>query len=253
MNMTTLDMRTAVTYTENGILAGNKSFFVDTEFGRVGIECDPRDYEPENTVEVCNWEDAPGTRWAMKHRNRNADFHAIIIPGKSKYSTHVRVIEAMSRCLMLRVFDEEVSDDVVDAAIKVYITDVDGKTMTTNALEKEYSINNLSVVVRNDPGVRNIVRELVTRRDNDASAILEAGRKLSQTNRNGWNPNMIWNFEEGYYRDMMYVILFVAEMTHRHMDIYASFATSSVDVRSTNIIGTDIIISRTCTLGIISR
>lgn len=248
-----LDMETAVKMTEKSIKAGESGFFIDAEFGRVAVEVTPKDYIPSATVEVERWADAPGTRWAMKNRGKRVDFHVILEKGKTPFVTHVRVLQAMTRCLLLRVFDEEINnEDVIDAAVKVFMLDIDHKLPSVNVMEKEYGINILGPLVRNDLGVRDLIRDHVVRRDIDAQRVLDMGLRLSETTRNGWHPGAITNFTEGYYRDMMYVILYVAELTGRNIDMMVR-VTKTINFISTGVDENGMYLTGTCVMAITER
>lgn len=210
-------METAILLTENSIYANKTGFFINTEFGRVAVETNLRDYDIPEGVSFNTWESAPNTKWAMKHRHSVCDFHVVIEKAKTKFGTHCRIIQAFSRCLFFHIFKEDVTDGVIDAATKIYLEEIDCRPTTINALENEYA-NNLSVIVRNDFGVRGLIREIIIRRDNDAAALLEVGEKLSHTARNGWTPTWIRHFENGYYHDLLKIILFVAELKGMMMD-----------------------------------
>lgn len=249
-----LDMETSVKLVEKSIKAGESGFFIDAEFGRVGIEVTPKDYIPTETVEVERWINAPGTRWAMKHRNKRADYHVIIEKGKTEFCNHVRVVQALSRCMLLRVFDEEiVNEEVIDAAVKVFMADVDGKVPSVNTMEREYGINILGPLVRNDLGVRDLIRDHVVRRDNDAQRVLDIGLRLSETHKNGWNPRAIGNFTDGYYRDMMYVILYVAELTSRNIDLMVNVTCTAINIISTGTDDDGMYLNGTCVMSIGTR
>lgn len=245
-----LDMETAVKMTEKCIKAGESGFIIDAEFGRVGVETKPKDYIPAATVEVERWANAPGTRWAMKSRGKRLDYHVIIEEGRTTMCTHVRVLQAMTRCLLLRVFDEEIlNEDVIDAAVKVFMIDVDHRLPSVNVMEKEYGANILGPLVRNDLGVRDLIRDHVVRRDIDAQRVLDTGRMLSETTRNGWHPGAIMNFTEGYYRDMMYVILYVAELTGRNIDMIVQ-VRRTINFISTGVNEDGMYLTGTCVMSI---
>lgn len=249
-----LDMETSVKLVEKSIKAGESGFFIDAEFGRIGVEVTPKDYIPIEPVEVERWSNAPGTRWAMKHRNKRADYHVIIVKCKTEFCNHVRVVQALSRCLLFHIFDEEiVNEEVIDAAVKVFMTDIDGKLPTINAMEREYAINILGPLVRNDFGVRTLVRDHVVRRDNDAQRVLDTGLRLSETNKNGWNPRAIRNFTDLYYRDMMYVILYVAELTCRNIDTMVNITCTAINVINTDTDDDGMYLNGTCVMSIGTR
>lgn len=248
-----LDMETAVKMAEKCIKAGESGFVIEAEFGRVAVETTPKDYIPTATIEVERWADAPGTKWAMKNRGKRFDYHVILEKGKTPFVTHVRVIQAMTRCLLLRVFDEEITnEDVIDAAVKVFMIDVDHKLPSVNVMEKEYGANILGPLVRNDFGVRDLIRDHVVRRDIDAQRVLDTGKRLSETTRNGWHPGAIMNFTEGYYRDMMYVILYVAELTDRNIDMMVH-VTRTINFISTSVDEDGMYLTGTCVMAITER
>lgn len=235
--MVQLDMETSVVFVENTINGTDNGFFIYTDFGKIGIESSPKDCDVFASVIVNPWQTAPATKWAMKHSHAKCDFHVIIEKGKTKFTTHLRVIEALSRCMLMHIFEDPISVDVANAAVKVYLTDIDRKTTTINAMEKEWATNELNLMSRNDPAVLEILRELITRRDIESTRIIEVGQKLSTSFRNGWNPELIYRFSEGYYRDILYVILYVAETTSKSISLYVNIVDNGIiDIGPANII-----------------
>lgn len=217
--MVLFDIESAVLFTENAINASSNGFFIKTEFGKIAIESNPKGIECYDTITINAWECAPATRWALKHSHCNCDFHVIIEKGRRNFVTHARVVEALTRCMLMQIFKQDIPEDIVDAGIKVYMGDVDHHIPPINEIENEYAHTRLNMVVRNDSQVRELVRDIIERRIIAADKVLDIGRQLSDVNRNGWNPSMINDYEFGYKRDIMYVILYATEFLIRPMKI----------------------------------
>lgn len=209
--MALFNMEEAVTYAENMINSSNpRGFFMRTEFGKIAVEC-WKNLDPDVKVEVNTWNNAPATKWALCHSNRPCDYHILISKGKTAFATHVRVIEAMTRCMLMEIIDGEIPEEILDAAMKLYINDIDLYVPNLNELENNYAIHNLNMIVRNNDSVRDLVRDVIRRRDIAASTVIGRGRKLASIDRRGWNPSTIYDFDHGYCRDMVYVIMYAME------------------------------------------
>lgn len=206
-----LDMESAVLFVENGVNASKDAFFVETEFGRIAVESYPKGIEGYGQVEVSTWEDAPPTRWARMNSYERCDYHCIIMRGKTRFGTHSRVIEAMSTCMLMELF-EEVPEEILDAAIKVYINDIDFYVPSINFLEEEYVKNHFGLITRHNSNIRDLVRGNIRQREMSASMVIGSGRALSLTKHGSkhgsWDPDYIYDFDHGYNRTMMYVILY---------------------------------------------
>lgn len=251
--MTILDIEGAVALVENSINAGKSALFVTTEFGVIAIEVNSKGYIPESTVEVNTWENAVPTRWAMKHRAKRADYHVIICRGKSKYCIHSRIVAALSECMMMDIFKEDICEGAVDAAVKSYMSNIDKHVPNTNYLEREYAENNLGIIARNDIGVCNLVRDLIVRRDAEAERIIQTGQRLSLTTRNCWEPSMTLNFSAGYDRDILYIILYIADVTNRRFDLSINLKHEASYIIQNGVISEMRTISGTCTMTIDHR
>lgn len=205
--MVKLDMESAVLFVENGVNASKDAFFVETDFGRIAVETYPKGIEGYRQVDVSTWEDAPPTRWARMNSYERCDYHCIIMRGKTRFGTHSRVIEALSTCMLMELF-EEVPEEILDAAVKVYINDVDLYVPSINFLEEEYVKNHFGLITRHNSNIRDIVRDNIRQREMAASIVIGSGRALSLTKHGSWEPEYIYDFDYGYNRTMMYIMLY---------------------------------------------
>lgn len=230
--MVLFDIESAVLFTENAIKASSNGFFIKTEFGKIAIESNPKGIDYYDPIVINTWECAPATRWALKHGHCNCDYHVIIEKGKRNFTTHARVVEALTRCMLMQFFKQDIPEDIIDAGVKVYMGDIDHHIPSINEIENEYVHSRLNMVVRSDDQVRELVRDVIRRRIIAADKVLDIGKQLSNTNRNGWNPSMINNYEFGYKRDIMYVILYAAEFLIRpmHLSTYINVIVANMNI-----------------------
>lgn len=242
----TLDMITAVEYCENAINAGNDGFFMNTEFGKIAVETNPI-----HRVFVTAWASAPDTGWAYCNRDNDADWYVMIRKGKTKFVTHSRVLEALSTCLLMSIFNEAPMPKVVDAAIMTYLKNVDKKLPGINMLEHEYAHSNISVISRHDSSTHLLIREHISTRWDAAEDVLNEGNRIAINQRHGYNLHILLSYDEIYYRDLIAIILYMANNIARRdrISISMDFNEYNVIFNSRNMagyIGSDNTVSDIC-------
>lgn len=230
----TLDMITAVEYCENAINAGNDGFFMNTEFGKIAVETNPI-----HRVFVTAWASAPDTRWAYSNRDNDADWYVMIRKGKTKFATHSRVLEALSTCLLMSIFNEAPMPKVVDAAIMTYLKNVDEKLPGINMLEHEYAHSNISVISRHDSSTHLLIREHIITRWDAAEDVINEGNVIVNHQKYGCKLHMLFSYKEKYYQDLMAIILYMARniAMRDRISISMDFNEYSIILNSRNMSG----------------
>lgn len=198
-----MDIVTSVIFVENALLAGRTGFNVNTDFGRIVVEMNTMF---EDNVIVVPWIDAPPTKFAMLNRNEHHDFYVSILPGKTKYITHTRVIMAITKCLFLNIFpNEELGESIIDASIKSYLIGIDGHVPTINAVCRDWAVDFMTPIVRNETSVKNLIRDMIIRRDDSANDVLiKAEEIISNSSKN--------MYDDKYYRSIMGIIMYIGNL-----------------------------------------
>lgn len=211
--MITLSIEEAVDRIERAINNGCDAFFVNTQLGKLAIETDDN-YDPLDPTSVIDWASAPPTQWCMKHRGALADYYCLIgINSKpSKLSIKMHVIEAITKCMFVHILGITPSPEIIDAGIQIYCENHKIRNNNLNLFEKEFCNLNLSMLCKNDKMVKDVVRELIRRRMNESSRIIE-------TVRNSYVPTGYDNevqrirdidFNDEYLRDMFGLVIYAA-------------------------------------------
>lgn len=198
-----MDIVTSVIFVENALLAGRTGFNVNTDFGKIVVEANTMF---EDNVIVAPWTDAPPTKFAMANRNTYNDFYISILPGKTKYITHTRVIMAITKCLFLNIFpNEEPTESIIDASIKAYLMGVDGRIPTINAVCRDWAVDFMTPIIRNETSVKNLIRDMIIRRDDLANSVLISAEEIL---RKSAKPL----YEDKYYQSIIGIIMYMAEL-----------------------------------------
>lgn len=208
-----MDIVTSVIFVENALLAGRTGFCVNTDFGKIVVELNTMF---EDNVIVTPWTDAPPTKFAMLNRNMHNDFYIAILPGKTKYITHTRVIMAITKCLFFNIFpDEEPSESIIDASIKAYLMGVDGHIPTINAVCRDWAVDFMTPVIRNEASVKNLIRDMIIRRDDLANSVLISAEEII-------NKNTKYLCEDKYYQTMIGIFMYMGDLIGKRDFTYVS-------------------------------
>lgn len=209
MNKTVnMKMREAVLYSESRINAGLSGFFVNTEFGKVGVELNPfHTIDPLHAVTILTWEQCPETMWAVKHKDSNADYYVgINVFGKS-IMDHNSVIEAFSRVMLFNMGIEEPSDNAVNAMVESYKMNYDETTPTINSMMAEYCMTHMNMAARNFQSVQAVVREMIQQRLETARDVIDIGQELLGvyvTNNEIPNDYFVDKYSENVFGILLY-------------------------------------------------
>lgn len=207
MNNDFLNLQDSVKYVERKILNGNRGFFVLTEFGKIGIEIVSSEYDPLYPVEVCSWIEAPASPWAFKNRGVKADTYVSIgesVDG-SRLSIHMRSIEAVCRSFIIHHTDiSNLTRDMIDVIIKMYCMCYDGKEPSLNKLESEFCRVNLSPFTRGDIMVKEIARELLRRRCEEVTRIMNESQKLMK--ESGYD--LLTSYSDDFHKGLCGILMY---------------------------------------------
>lgn len=141
-----MGIRSAVSYAEAQLLSGHKGFFVNSEFGRIAFECNGFvNNSPLHPIVIVNWQDAPGTSWCKLQQGEDCQYYVSIDAYDSELSDHLAVVEAFSRAMFMSLgFGDTVPDEVVDAAVQIYVQNYDETVLTINEMEEEFFNNHVN-------------------------------------------------------------------------------------------------------------
>lgn len=181
-----MGIRSAVSYAEAQIMSERKGFFVNSEFGRIAFECNGFvDNSPLHPVVIMPWTEAPGTQWAKAQQNEDCQMYISIDTYDSELSDHLTVIEAMSRAMFMSLgFEDSIPDEVVDAAVQIYIQNYDSLVLTINEMEDEFFRNHVNwfrgtmAPNKTKDLIHVLVKELFTIRLDAANRIVAKARTL---------------------------------------------------------------------------
>lgn len=223
------DVVTAVEFIENAIMVGKSGFTLNTEFGKVGVEINN---VFEDTIIVVPWIDAPDTRWAMKYRRSNNDFYMAIRPGKTEAMTHARVIMAVSKAVLMTTFkDVDMPEDVVDAAIKAFMIGNENYVPSLNASCEDWAIEFMNPIVRRESSVKNLIRELIIRRDEAANKVLIRSEDIL---RNRCGAKMLSSLStDPYRRSMAGIMMYMHEDLHRNATLHVIINDNRIFINDT--------------------
>ena len=209
-----LNMRDAVLKTEAEINYGRKGFFIDTEFGKLGIEINPfRELDPLHPVSLFSWEQSPDTQWAISHRNNDADYYVGINIFGIKNSDKMAMIEAISRAMLFDSGFVDPEDNIIQAMIVCYLTNYEEANITINSMVSDYRechLNGLIKMASMSAPIETVIREMFQLKMNSGRDIIDMGSELLAVQRNaGRVPE---NFFNDKYCEEVFGILLYARM-----------------------------------------
>lgn len=208
-----MNIRNAVLYTEGCINLGRNGFFLDTEFGKIGVEINPfKEMDPLHPVLLVEWEQSPITSWATDKGNSNADYYVGINIFEKHALDHMAIIEAMSRVMLYHTGITEPDDRVINALIWAYMNNYDENHLTINSMMAEYVTTHIGLMARNMLSVQSVVRELFQQRLDSANDIIEVGNELLLS----YNKQEDTEFIDRYSEEVFGILLYINMMIKRN-------------------------------------
>lgn len=205
----TMDMRTAVNATEVEILRHNGGFFIDTDFGRVCIETNAdKSINPVHPVSVVPWSEAPDSSFATdKCEHEQADYWASINIFGSPITDHLSIIEIFVRMMFHSLGITEMNDDLIDAAVYLYVASYDSYSININMIEKEFRKNHLRRINRaNKQVMQSIIRELFLKKIEAAERVYRQSEKLLKQYLEDGKREV--NFYDEFCKELFGIILY---------------------------------------------
>lgn len=194
--MIRMNMRSAVLYAESQINSGKEGFFVNTEFGKVGVEINPfHDIDPFHPAVVLPWEESPETLWAIKSRNIDADYYLGINIFETEVSDHMAIIEGFTMVMMMNSGFTNIQDNIINAAVSSYINNYDERNITINAMSHDYIITHMNTMAKGMKSVQMIVRELFQQKIDAGKDVIEIGSDLLKSYKDSGK------IPEGFFND----------------------------------------------------
>lgn len=210
-----MNIRNAVLYTEGCINLGRNGFFLDTEFGKIGVEVNPfKEMDPFHPVLIVEWEQSPMTSWAADKKNSNADYYVGINIFEKRALDHMAIIEAMSRVMLYHTGITEPDDRVINALIWAYMNNYDQNKLTINSMMAEYVTIHIGLMARNMLSVQSVVRELFQQRLDSANDIIEVGAELLLS----YNKQEDTEFIDKYSEEVFGIFLYINMITKRNTE-----------------------------------
>ena len=221
-NLIKMNMRTAVMYTESMINAEKSGFFINTDFaGRIGIEINAFvDSKPLHPTVVTSWKDAPGTNWCKNNSKEDCDFYAAIDQGESDLLNHLAVIDALARCAFMDLGCINITDDIIDAAVSVFVTNYDNDQITINALEDEILNTTVNAIARRMGCVQELARELIETRMASANRVFQRSTEIM--NRYKETSKIIGEFFDKYCEQLFSIALYANDEQRKATDLMSA-------------------------------
>lgn len=173
------DLIETVAFIEENFRNGNWIFFTETEFGILGVESKTEDYKPMYPVIVAPWEQEQDSNFWYDHRRTDADMYVGI--GNSHFAgwaRHVHVIEAVCRAFFMSTLGIDPGEPVIDAAVDMYLSRVEGRGKTPTKMIDEFLRTNFDIVVRNMPSSKMMAEKIVTMRINACDDVEYTAERL---------------------------------------------------------------------------
>lgn len=221
-NLIKMNMRTAVMYTESMINSDKSGFFINTDFGgRIGIEVNAfADNKPLHPTVVTLWKDAPGTNWCRMNSKEDCDFYAAIDQGESELINHLAVIEALTKCTFMRLGCINITDDIIDAAVAIFVTNYDNDQITINSLEDEILSTSVNGIARKMGCVQELARELIEARVSSANRVFQRSTEIM--NRYKETSKIIGEFYDKYCEQLFSIALYANDEQRKAADIMSA-------------------------------
>lgn len=174
-NQRPLDISTAIEFMDTSVRSDVDGFFINTDLGKIAVEVTHEDYEVLNPIEIYPWQHAPATRWCMMNRNEDAVWYVSygIDVRASRTWIHMKSVEAMTKIIFTNFVGTAITQDLVDAGVLSYLRSIDHKVITVNFIEDEFCRTALSLLVRSNDTVREIVRQNIQYRIKNANTLIE--------------------------------------------------------------------------------
>lgn len=172
-----LRIRESVLFSEKKINQGETHFFLDTEFGKIGMEVNPsHEINPNHSALVVPWILAPETTWT-KAEKESADIYASVDLFGTFKMDYQTIIEVFIRSIFLNM-ELYVTDDIIDAGIKMYLEEYEFTSYSIQSLTNEYLKSQFNLITRNNPAVKSLVKELLTMRNERAELVINQSDRL---------------------------------------------------------------------------
>lgn len=216
-----MNMRASVLYVESLVNAGKNALILNSEFGIIGIEINGFSTgNPLHPTIVFEWKDAPNTDWALKNANKTVDYYAAIDIIGSEISDHLAIVEALTRCMFLNLGCKNVDDDIIDAAVSVYINYYDDIKLTVNSLVNEYAHHHMNIIARNMDDVTAVIRELIQNRISVADKIITKSDELFNEYKK--DTQVIGEFNDEYCQQLFAIALYANDEQKKAVNRAAS-------------------------------
>lgn len=249
-NQIKMNMREAVLYAEAQFNDGINAFFINSEFGKIGIEANGCSLNnPLHPTLAFTWKTAPETDWTIANKNTIADYYVSVDIVKSNLSDHLAIIEALSRCMFINLGCQEINDGIIDAAISSFVNYYDEKELTVNALQDEYEKCNLNMICRRNDAVKIILRELIENRSNTATIVREESIKLLEEYKS--TSQIVGEFSDAYCEQMFAISLYANSEQQKSVDAVSNkLINFEIEERK---VKTDTFIAAKMCVGVVTR
>ena len=172
-----LRIRESVLFAEKKINQGQTHFFLDTEFGKIGMEVNPsHEINPNHSALVVPWILAPETTWT-KMEKESADIYASVDLFGPLKMDHQTIIEVFIRSIFLNM-ELYATDDIIDAGIKIYLKEYEFTSYSIQSLINEYLSSQFNVLARKNLAIKTLVKELLTIKNERSEMVINNSDRL---------------------------------------------------------------------------
>lgn len=207
--MATYDLPQTIKAIEKKFKDGVWGFTLPTQFGVLVVEEMTEDFDPMSPVYVSQWLNAPYTNVTNRFRSYNADYYVGIANTATRYSRHAHVVEAVMKVMFMATIGEVPSEDIVDAAVQVYLVKRERRNTSINAMVEEMRTVNCDMLTRMSNTVGMFTQKVVELRVAAAERVLKRSKELLMAH--GFGIDFVDFFKEFFYADMFGILLYCVE------------------------------------------
>lgn len=201
------DFTDSIRHIERKFRDGTYGFFMNTIFGRIAVEEVTEDFDPMNPVTVTPWEIAPASNFCIRNSHVSADYYLAI--GNSairKFPRHIHIIEGMFKVMFSSMLGTVPNEDVIDAAVTVYVEEYENRRITMNQLVSEFLYANVGVFGRMNSMVDQMAEKIIRLRIEASEKVLREAQDILQ--HNIVDQEYMMFFVEPFYRDIFGIMLY---------------------------------------------
>lgn len=203
------DFPQTVNEIEKKFRAGTWAFRLITQFGVLVIEEVTEDYDPMSPVVVYPWITAPYTNATELFRGQNADYYVGIANTRTRFSMHAHIVEAVCKVMFMATIGEVPDEDIVDAAVQVYLTKREGRKISMNHMVEEMRTVNCDMLMKMSSTIGMFAQKVVELRVAAAEKVVKRSNELLASH--GFGPDFVDFFREFFYADMFGILLYCIE------------------------------------------